>query len=386
MNELKQTVDVNWKELEKGDDILKWNQNFNLSELNSYQKSLLEMYEGKIDEVKPVEEGEVIEGEIFQISRKEVIININYKDFVYVENTSTDWKFVKNLKIGDKIQVLISEIEYKPQFKIKGSISELIKMTVENKIKDYYKDSTPIDAKIENKNSAGFILKLLIDGIEIDAFMPNTIAASNKMTDYQAENLIGKIVKVCLETLKEDKKGLYVVSRKKYLKKYVFPVEIKKLKKNEKVYTGYITGTTPFGVFVEFGEDGSLTGMIHKVNINPDYKMSDLKAGMEIDFYVKDIVKGGREIICTQFLRDSLWDEIKVGNLYNVEVIGVKNFGCLVKLDEETFGLIQNSYLKKSNRKLQVRDKVQVKVISFNRDERKIYLDFSNKEKDNSNK
>lgn len=385
MNETNQTVDVNWKELEKGNDVLKWNSNLDLSELNPYQRSLLEMYEGKMNDIKPVEEGEIIEGEIFQISRKEVVININYKDFVYVENTSTDWKFVKNLKIGDRIQVLITDILYKPQYKIIGSISELIKLSVENKINDYFKDSTPIEAKIENRNSAGFILKLLIDGIEIDAFMPNTIAASNRMTDYQAEKLIGKTINVCLETLKEDRKGLYVVSRKKYLKKYIFPFEIKKLKKNDKVYTGYITGTTPFGVFVEFGESGSLTGMIHKVNINPDYKISDLKAGMEIDFYVKDIVKGGKEIICTQILRESLWDKIKVGNIYNVEVISVKNFGCLVKLDEETFGLIQNSYLKKYNRKLQVKDKIQVKIISFNRDERKIYLDFSDKEKEKFN-
>jgi small subunit ribosomal protein S1 len=382
MNDVEQVGNFNWKEAEKTEVVLKWTPDLDLLTLNPYQRSLLELYDGKIPDIKPIEKGEIIEGEIHQISRKEIQININYKDFVYVDNTSTDWKFVKNLVIGDDIQVLITDVTYKPHYRIKGSISELIRLSVENDIKDFYEESTPIEAKIINRNSAGFILKLQIRGIEIDAFMPNTIAAPNKMTDAQASEMLGETITVCLETLKEDRKGLYVVSRKKYLKKYVFPKEVKKLEIGEKVYRGHITGTTKFGVFVEF--NGCLTGMIHKVNINPSFKITDLKAGMIIEFYVKDVVKGGTEIILTQILRESLWDKLKVGNNYDVEIISVKPFGCLAKLDEETFGLIQNSYLKKSNRKLEVKEKVEVKVINFNREERKIYLDFSNKEKQNS--
>lgn len=371
-----------WENLEKQDDnILKWNQGIDQSKLSEREKNLLNLYEGQsTGNIKPVEEGQIIEGVIESISKKEVAININYKDFVYVESNSADWKFLKNFKPGDPIKVLITSIEY-PHFKIKGSISELIKMDVENRIKDYYNEKTPIDAKVIEKNSAGFVLKLEINGIELDAFMPNTIAACNRLTSEQSEKFVGKNIKVCLETLKEDK-GLYVVSRKKYLKEHLFPQEVKKLKKGyEKVYIGYITGTTPFGVFVEFAasEDcpRSLTGMIHKVNLNSNLNIKDLRPGMGMEFFVKDVLKNGKEIVLTQVKRESLWDVIKSGEVYEAEVISNKHFGSLVKLDEETSGVIQNKFLNKANKKLNVGDKIDVKVISVIKDDRKIYLDLA---------
>jgi predicted RNA-binding protein with RPS1 domain len=54
----------------------------------------------------------------------------------------------------------------------------------------------------------------------------------------------------------------------------------------------------------------------------------------------------------------------------------VKNFGALVSLDEETNGLIQNSYLQKNSITLKEGEKVKVKVVSVIKDERKIYLNL----------
>jgi ribosomal protein S1 len=362
-----------WESLEKQKGILKYEEIDN-EVLTDYQKNLLNLFERKASEMIQIEEGKIVEGTIKYLNRKEVVIDINYKDYVYIENDSADWRFVKNLKEGDTIKVLISKIAYKPSYKIIGSISELIRMDVENRMGEFFQEKTPIDAKIVDKNTAGFMLKLDINGIDMDAFMPNTIAAPNKLTAEQAEAMLGKQVKVCLETFKEDK-GLLVVSRKKYLKEHVFPKEVELLQKGEILYEGYVTGTAPFGVFVEFGQ--SLTGMIHKVNLNPKYNIRDIKPGMTINFYVKDILKKGKEIICTQVLRESLWDKLKVGQTYEGTVINNKNFGSLIKLDEETFGVIQSTYIKRAERKLDVGEKVKVKVISFIKDDRKIYLNFA---------
>jgi small subunit ribosomal protein S1 len=175
-----------------------------------------------------------------------------------------------------------------------------------------------------------------------------------------------------LETLQQEK-GVYVVSRKKYLNT-IIPEEIKKLKKNN-VYNGHVTGTTPFGVFVQF--NGCLTGMIHKVNMNPNFKdkIENIKPGTTIEFYVRDILKGNK-LILTQILRETLWDKIRVGKVLDGTVRDVKNFGALVSLDEETNGLIQNSYLQKNSITLKEGEKVKVKVVSVIKDERKIYLNL----------
>jgi len=179
-----------------------------------------------------------------------------------------------------------------------------------------------------------------------------------------------------LETLQQDK-GIYVVSRRKYLKTLI-PEKIKQIKKDpkDKVYTGHVTGTRNFGVFVQF--EDCLTGMIHKANIREDYqdKINNIQPGTLIDFYIKDITKGGNQIILTQILKESLWDTIRVGDVIKGKVISVKPFGALIELDYETNGLIQTTYINKNNKKLVPGEHVDVIVISIIRDDRKIYLTF----------
>jgi small subunit ribosomal protein S1 len=198
-----------------------------------------------------------------------------------------------------------------------------------------------------------------------------------------------------LETLHQDK-GIYVVSRRKYLQTHYIPKEIEKLKKefdedvkllrDEKIktprsYTGYITGTTPFGVFVEFR--GGLTGMIHKLNINEEWleknSWEDILPGMAIEFYVKDVSVKKQKIILTQILRESLWDTIKVKKILKGKVVKIQPFGALIELDEETNGLIQNVYIQKENITLSVGEEVTVKVESVIKDDRKIYLSLIKK-------
>ena len=135
--------------------------------------------------------------------------------------------------------------------------------------------------------------------------MPNTLASVNRLTPEQSQALVGKEIQVMLETLQQEK-GVYVVSRKKYLNKILKPIEIEKIKKEieedkKKVFTGWVTGTKDFGVFVQFNH--CLTGMIHKVNLNPEFhdKINEIKAGTIIDFYIRDILKGNK-IILTQIL------------------------------------------------------------------------------------
>lgn len=138
------------------------------------------------------------------------------------------------------------------------------------------------------------------------------------------------------------------------------------------VYKGHVTGTRDFGVFVEFNE--CLTGMIHKANVNPEWadRISDIKPGFEIDFYVKEIIRN--KIILTQIIRETLWDTIKNGQIINGTIKDVKAFGTLVNLDEETVGLIHTSEMEKVNKKFNQGDDIKVKVLSVDRASRKIFL------------
>jgi ribosomal protein S1 len=172
-----------------------------------------------------------------------------------------------------------------------------------------------------------------------------------------------------IESFSKDE-GTYIVSRRKYLQTLI-PQAIKELEYGY-VYTGKVTGTTTFGVFVEFND--CLTGMIHKTNIDPNWaeRIQQITPGFEIEFYVKEIIKD--KIILTQILRESLWDSIKVGQVINGKVRDLKPFGALIILDEETNGLVHTSELEKSSRRLTAGEDVKVKVIAVDRMNRKIFL------------
>jgi small subunit ribosomal protein S1 len=138
------------------------------------------------------------------------------------------------------------------------------------------------------------------------------------------------------------------------------------------LYQGNVTGTTPFGVFVEFND--CLTGMIHKANIVEEYRerIQDIKPGTIIEFYVKEINR--KKIILTQIMRESLWDYIKVGDILKGTVRDNKNFGTLVSLDDETMGLIHTSELEKINKRFNQGDVLNVKILAVDRQNRKIFL------------
>jgi len=368
--------------------ILKVKGSDSISSLNDdYKRFATEMFK-RDDMFRDIKEGEIIGGKISSINRKEIIIDIGYKDFLYVDNKLSDLKIIENLKPGDSIDAVVTEINDDP-YSIKGSITDIIRLKVSDKLKDFYNTEQCLVATVKEMKPAGFMLDIEMDNIIVNAFMPTTLAGINKLTNEQKENLVGQQIDVMLETLQQDK-GIYVVSRRKYLQSLMAD-ELKKVKKDfdedrTKVYEGYVTGAREFGVFVEFGYDNGpmcLTGMIHRYNVDEnftdDINWKKIVPGMFIDFYIKDIILKKKKIILTQILRKSLWDSIKKDKVIEGKVIMIKPFGALVQLDEETNGLIQNSYIQKNNISLKAGDKVSTRVLSVIKDDRKIYLAINNK-------
>lgn len=324
--------------------------------------------------LREIDVNEVINGVVVSVDEKEIVVDFGYKDYIYVDKPKKS-NLSPDLNIGDVIDVLVTEIIDNP-FLIKGSITELIKQNVHSKMKHYFEHTLPLKSTVKSMIPAGYMMDIHMDNITIEAFMPNTLADVNKLSD--SNSVMGMTFEVMLETLQQER-GVYVVSRRKYLQTLI-PEEIKKLKFGV-VYKGEVTGTTPFGVFVQFsatpGGPSCLTGMVHKANVNEYWhdKWSQIVPGMSIDFYVKEIIKNNK-IILTQILKESLWDSIKVGKVLDGKVKDIKNFGALIELDEETIGLIQTVYINKHSKKLNIGDEIKVKVISLIRDDRKIYLNF----------
>lgn len=292
------------------------------------------------------------------------------KDDIRVENRPSESKYLKNLGIGDSIDVLIINVNNSNYF-IKGSISEIYESRAHETLKTL-DDNESVMANVKSLNPAGYDMEVMHAGVVLPGFMPNTLAGINKLHD--PKSIVGETFEVMIESY-SDSEGTYIVSRKKYLQTLI-PEEASKLEYDQ-IYKGQVTGTTPFGVFVEFND--CLTGMIHKANLREDWqdRIKEIQPGFEVEFFIKEVIKekGKRfKIILTQILRETLWDNIKNGQIIEGTVKDVKKFGTLINLDEETVGLIHTSEMQKINKSFDKGDSVSVKVLSVDRTSRKIFL------------
>ena len=151
------------------------------------------------------------------------------------------------------------------------------------------------NAVIIDTNRGGFVVE--ISGV-LTAFMPGSAAAANKITDY--DGMVGKSMEVMVESY--DPNNGFVVSRKKYLKT-MLPLKlqelIEKLKENpDLTFTGTVTGSTDYGIFVEIDE--YITGMLHKTLVSDTLRdrmrQATVENGETITVYIHSI-EGNRIIL-----------------------------------------------------------------------------------------
>lgn len=291
-----------------------------------------------------------------------------FKDDVRIENKPSESKYLKNCEVNDEVDVLIIAVNHGDYF-IKGSISSLYESRAHQNLKSL-DEGVSVTAYVRALNPAGYDVDINNGGVTLPGFMPNTLAGINKL--YDPTSIVSDTFEVMIESYSENE-GTYIVSRRKYLQTLI-PEALDSLEFGE-LYQGNVTGTTAFGVFVEFNE--CLTGMIHKANLNPEWqhRISEIKPGQQIEFYIKEIIK--EKIILTQVLRETLWDNIKNGQLLDGVVKDVKPFGTLVILDDETIGLIHTSEMDRIGKRFTSGQEIQVKVLSLDRQSRKIFLTLS---------
>jgi small subunit ribosomal protein S1 len=310
--------------------------------------------------------GQVVQAKYSEHSKNQIVFSVpGFKDDIRIDNRLSESKYLKNTSLGDIIDVLITDVNH-DDFYIRGSVAALYENRAHQTLKSL-EEGESVTAKVKSLGPAGYDIEISRGGVTLPGFMPNTLAGINKLFDQNS--IVGQTFEVMIESY-ADQEGTYIVSRRKYLQSLI-PEAMKELQFKH-TYTGHVTGTTPFGVFVEFNE--CLTGMIHKANVHPDWqsRLSDIKPGFEIEFYIKEIVKD--KIILTQILRETLWDTIKNGKVLHGVVKDTKQFGTLVSLDEETVGLIHTSEMEKVGKRFEQGQEIKVKVLSVDRSSRKIFL------------
>lgn len=331
--------------------------------LTKEDKILMDLYDLQVYQQPKV--GDIITLNYYGETPEHFLFDGHLKDFVRVDNKTTEARLISTMNIGDKVDVIITDIQEK-NFLIKGSVALIFTNKVHEELASFDGDQF-VNGLVKAMTPAGFSVVFTHMGVELNGFMPNTLAGINRL--LSPEQIVGKTMELGIESFSDDE-GTYIVSRRKYLQSLI-PEAISKLNKGD-LLVGMVTGTAEFGVFVEFNE--CLTGMIHKSNLNPDNNntISDIKPGAWIEFYVKEIF--GNKIILTQVLTETLWDTIENGQKLSGIVKDNNKVGTLVLLDGETTGLISLDDVTRSGKSFKSGQTVKVRVKNVDRMARKITL------------
>lgn len=321
-------------------------------------------------ETLAIKAGSKVTGTIVSKNEKFTIVDISNKSNVIIENSPLENTILNSVEVGGSVELLVNKIVDKKDYNIFGSVYDLKMMEAQGFLSTAFEERKILTGTPVEFNHAGYSVQVNINDNPITLFMPHLLADVNKLPD--ANSIIDSEIEFILEATTKDGNTTYIASRKAYLLT-IASKELKKIKKGN-MYTGFVTGTVDFGVFIQFNE--ALTGMIHKSNLTAQARemleKGEITNGMNIEFYVKDVM--GKRLFLTQTLQDSLWDSIEVNQEMVGTVSSIKDFGILVDLDYETKGLLHKSLLTDHMTAYTKGDKVNVVVTNVNKNNRQITL------------
>lgn len=305
----------------------------------SYAQALMNLYFSDLstsdDGSKDLFDGEVYDCKLVNLKEDEALAQTSSGQTIYID-------LRKERRDASKLD--IDGLNFNPGEIIKARVRR-INGTYVGSVVEYYvhtmraelfeqikKETSAYTVKVVSVNKGGYIVDL--SGVK--CFLPGSLAAANKITDF--ESYIGKEIPVMIEGYVEAK-DIFIVSYKKYLNK-IMDSKIRELDLTKK-YKGCVTGTSDFGVFVEW--DSVYTGLIHKTEFQEEINIRDLHPGAEIEFYVKEIKENNR---LTLTLDKPLERNVLIQNLDNQIKDGtVDSFDAVIKHKRKNGALVEISSL-----------------------------------------
>jgi len=307
-------------------------------------------------------------GTISEINGDTALIDMGGKYTAYCQLKSEKKEIRDQLTEGMEVDIKYRDIG---GGQIIASVSDAFDELREQQIIEAIGDpSVAFKGKVKELIHGGY----WIDISGIQCFMPGSLAGMNKLWDFN--EIVGKEL-VFMPINYSNEKSIVVVSHREYLKTLI-PTKVKERRaKLDEQFTGRVTGTTKFGVFVEF--DDCLTGMIPKeelVESASAYFERSIKPGDEISCWVKDFINDNKITLTQTGAVENPWsgseETYKPMSAHTGTVTRMTEYGAFVELEDRIVGLIHISNL--NDKELRRGDSVNVRVRSISPLEQRISL------------
>ena len=331
-------------------------------------------YDKTLSEIKP---GEVVEGTVTAINKREVLVNIGYKSEGVI--AAPEFRYNPELKAGDKVEVYVESPEDK-KGQLVLSHKKARQLRSWDMVNEAFDKGEIVKGYVKTRTKGGMI----VDVFGIEAFLPGSQIDIRPIKDYDQyvdQTMDFKIVKINQEFRN------VVVSHKALLEAELEKQKSEIIGKLEKgqVLEGTVKNITNYGVFVDLG---GVDGLIHITDLswgrvnNPEevVKLDEKIKVVVLDFneQQKRIALGLKQLTAHPW--DSLDPDIKVGDKVTGKVVLIADYGAFVEIKPGVEGLIHVSEMSWSPRLriaqdfLKVGDEVEAQILSLDRDARKMSL------------
>ena len=331
-----------------------------------------------------IEEGKIVEGKIAKITEKFIFLFIEglKSEPVLDINEVKGIKIYENIKIGDKISVLLERIEDRNgEVVVSASKAEKIKGWFE--LEKAYEKNEPIMGKITSKCKGGVIVEHIETGSLM--FCPGSQIADKPLKDIS--HLMNEPQKFAL--IKLDKiRGNACVSRRQIIsssKKEDKAKIIEKYKVGDVIKNAVVKGYSSFGCF--FDVNSELDVLVHLQEISysrinhPD---EIFNIGEKHDLLVISVDKEKLQVGCSiKQLSPDPFEHIsnyELSKPYKVKVVKIMDFGAFCELEPGLSTLLHSSELSwtkknpSAKKMFKVGDEIQCVITEIDKEKRRVAI------------
>lgn len=332
-------------------------------------------------DVKKLNVGDIVKGEILSINNDEAMVNINYYRDGIVKRSEVSHDEVEVsevLNVGDTINLMIVSLDDGDGNVLlsKNKADEIIAW---DEVKASYKNNETLTLKVKEQVKGGVVA--LYKGIRV--FIPGSQVSRER--GVELSTLVGKELEV--RVIEFDKRDKKVVASRRILEEEQYNEEKKALwnsvKKGEK-REGKVTRIAKFGAFVDIG---GIEGLVHLSDLawGRVKRVEDVvSVGDRVEVYIGDFDKEKERLsLAIKDIKKDPWEDakstLKVNDVVTGKVVKFLNFGAFVEVLPGVEGLVHISEITEDNIAkpsdvLTIGGEVKVKILDINSADKKMSL------------
>ena len=340
-------------------------------------KSHTELEEAYGKTLGSVHMGEVIDGNVIAINKREGVVNIGYKSDAIIP--VSEFRYNPELAVGDVVEVYVENLEDKSG-----------KLVLSHKKARASRSWERVNQALEAKEVVKGFIKcrtkggMIVDVFGIEAFLPGSQIDVKPIRDYDV--FVGKTMEFQIVKINQEYRNV-VVSHKALIEAELEAQKqeiISKLEKGQ-VLEGTVKNITPYGVFIDLG---GVDGLVHITDLSWG-RVSDPHEIVELDQKLNVVIldfdeEKKRIALGLKQLTPHPWDaldpDLKVGDKVKGKVVVMADYGAFVEVAPGVEGLIHVSemswsqHLRSAQDFLKVGDEVEAVILTLDRTDRKMSL------------